>query len=436
MSEFYDLTKPYKITDWNNLVDAVNEILQNPPSGTDCEPVDELETVEDPHLWSVEDIETMQDALIETCPEIEFEEELTLWKSAIIDEIEDQMEMAWCDCEGEGHCVTFSDSVEGAWIYAAFTEAASGGAMDETYLGVLCPGPPSSQTIWTSTWYPPVDYSALTAEARGAALRAQEAGGEFRDAWNDMLSSAYYVKAWQNYVDSQVAVVDTNIELYDECIAEQEALPGGGDSSICDPYKELICEYGAEAKWAQEKVNEFVSEFQTAEPKRALAKAASDAAALENINAVLSMEGRFPRERNLFASVQSAVPSDLDWIRLIYPLVGSFPPSRLGYVNRWSTTLGMMDVVPTGSFGLSISPGGHVFTITANPSAYVTETTHWFSQKEVRHRCEQWGGRTCPDSCGDEVPACDWKCWETDWICGTGTGNPWTIIGCKRESGA
>ncbi len=95
-----------------------------------------------------------------------------------------------------------------------------------------------------------------------------------------------------------------------------------------------------------------------------------------------------------------------------------------------------MDVIPTASSGLSISPGGHVFTYTANPQAYVTSTTHWFSQKEVRNRCEQWGGRTCPDSCGNDVPACDWMCWETDWICGVGTGNPWTIIGCARESGA
>ncbi len=46
MSEFYDLTKPYKITDWNNLVEAVNEILQNPPEGTDCEAIDELDTVD------------------------------------------------------------------------------------------------------------------------------------------------------------------------------------------------------------------------------------------------------------------------------------------------------------------------------------------------------------------------------------------------------
>lgn len=433
MSEFYDLTKPYKIEDWNNLVEAVNETLQNPPEGTDCEAIDELETVEDPHRWAVEDIEDMRDALIETCSGIGFEEELILWKSGIIDEIETQMEQAWCDCEGSGNCISFSDSVEGGWIYAAFSEAASGGALFEDFHGTLCPGIASSQTVWISTWYPPVDHSALRAEARAAALRAQNAGGEFRDAWNDMLSSAYYMRSWQGAVNEQVAEVNINIELYEDCIAEQAALPEGGDSSVCDPYKELICEYGTKAKEYQEKVNEFVSEFQSAETKRAPATAAADSAALENINAVLSMEGRFPRERNLFASVQSAVPSGMDWTRLIYPLVG-FPPSRLGYVSRSPIPLGIMDVIPTASYTLSISPGGYVFTYSANPQGYVTETTVWLSRKEVRHRCEQWGGRTCPDDCGDDVPACEWKCWETDWDCGIGTGNPFTIVGCARES--
>jgi len=99
MSDFYDVDRPYSIDDWNKLVDAVNEILDDPPEGdSECEPIDPLDTVSDPHIWEVSDVEEMQDKLIETCDEISFSEPLEIWKPGIIDEIESAMEQAWCDC--------------------------------------------------------------------------------------------------------------------------------------------------------------------------------------------------------------------------------------------------------------------------------------------------------------------------------------------------
>jgi hypothetical protein len=96
---YYELNSPYSIADWNGLVRAVNEILQNPPEETDCEPIDPIPEVTDPHLWSVGDVTEMRDKLIETCPDISFSEELVIWRPEIIDEIETQMASAWCDCE-------------------------------------------------------------------------------------------------------------------------------------------------------------------------------------------------------------------------------------------------------------------------------------------------------------------------------------------------
>jgi hypothetical protein len=99
MSDYYDLDRPYGINDWNNLVNAVNGILQDPPEGDEaCEPIDTIDTVSDPHIWKVSDVQEVRDKLIETCPEISFSEPLEIWKPGIIDEIESAMDQAWCDC--------------------------------------------------------------------------------------------------------------------------------------------------------------------------------------------------------------------------------------------------------------------------------------------------------------------------------------------------
>lgn len=99
MSQFCDPNKPFSFENWNNLIQAVNEILQN-PEGT-CEPVEPLAEVSDPHLWSEDDITAVRERLMETCPEISFSEPLELWRQSAIDEIEAEMQKAWCDCECE-----------------------------------------------------------------------------------------------------------------------------------------------------------------------------------------------------------------------------------------------------------------------------------------------------------------------------------------------
>ena len=95
---YYDLSQPYSIDDWNNLVNAVNEKLQDSPEPSKCEPIDPIDEVSDPHIWSAEDVQIMRNKLIETCPDISFSEPLEIWKPAIIDEIENALEEVWCDC--------------------------------------------------------------------------------------------------------------------------------------------------------------------------------------------------------------------------------------------------------------------------------------------------------------------------------------------------
>ncbi len=96
---YYDLSQPYSIGDWNSLIRAVNDKLQNPPGGDGtCQPIDSIEEVTDPHIWSVSDVEEVRNKLIETCPDIIFSEPLEIRKPGIIDEIETALDETWCDC--------------------------------------------------------------------------------------------------------------------------------------------------------------------------------------------------------------------------------------------------------------------------------------------------------------------------------------------------
>lgn len=92
---------PFKRSDWNDIIQQVNAVLQNPPTGTDCEPLPALEEVGPLHRWSKDDVQEVQDALKATCPSITFSAIPELWKQSIIDEITEAIGQAWCDCDEE-----------------------------------------------------------------------------------------------------------------------------------------------------------------------------------------------------------------------------------------------------------------------------------------------------------------------------------------------
>jgi hypothetical protein len=91
------MATPYKLSDWNELIDTVNGVLQNPPDG--CDPIDTIPHVDAPHLWAeIDDVQNMQNKIKETCPDIEFETIPELWKQDTIDEINEKLDEAWCEC--------------------------------------------------------------------------------------------------------------------------------------------------------------------------------------------------------------------------------------------------------------------------------------------------------------------------------------------------
>lgn len=84
--------------EWNELIQEVNAIITDPPDG--CEPLEPLEEVDPKHRWKKSDIREIQEALSETCPEIEWEEIPAKWQESILDEIREKFAEAWCECEG------------------------------------------------------------------------------------------------------------------------------------------------------------------------------------------------------------------------------------------------------------------------------------------------------------------------------------------------
>jgi len=112
----------YKRTDWNDIIQQVNDVLQNPPPDTDCEPLPTLDEVGPNHRWSKADIQEVQDALKATCEDISFDTIPELWKQSIIDEINEAIEQAWCDCEpdDEPDCEQADIDAENGLEFALF----------------------------------------------------------------------------------------------------------------------------------------------------------------------------------------------------------------------------------------------------------------------------------------------------------------------------
>ena len=77
----------WTLDDWNDIIQQVNDLAQNPPDG--CDALEPLEEVEAPHKWSADDIQQVQDKLKQVCHDNTFSDIPDLWKQDTIDEIND-----------------------------------------------------------------------------------------------------------------------------------------------------------------------------------------------------------------------------------------------------------------------------------------------------------------------------------------------------------
>lgn len=99
-------TSPYRrigSNSWQELLDQVNDVLQNPEPG--CDPIAPIDPPDPMHRWAKSDIREVHDKLNEIPTDcFTFQPIPDLWKVSIIDDIEDQLANAWCDCTGEVCC--------------------------------------------------------------------------------------------------------------------------------------------------------------------------------------------------------------------------------------------------------------------------------------------------------------------------------------------
>jgi len=310
MSTYYDLDKPYSIENWNTLIRDVNEILEDPPQGSDCDPVDPIDEVEDPHLWSVEDAEGMRDKLKETCPDISFSEELVLWRPEIIDEIEEQMEDAWCDCETEPAIEEYGPfgPYNYTLINAAWSAETSNTVIQDTTCYV-CTGLHCREERYGGNYYgcngeanAPL-YDTICATYATAYSETYD----YISAINLMQEYAEVIRDKQDDIDSNVSQIDSLIEEYDDDCG------GGSPPSKCTSIKARICALGTAIGPWQEIVDEYITKFETEHTKKVAAEPAANSAAAENWLAAIALQTHFPVDVNLIVNHFLGIFQDEAW---------------------------------------------------------------------------------------------------------------------------
>ena len=102
----------FKRSDWNSIIQAVNNLSTNPPVGTD--PLSPLDQVPAGHKWSASDIQAVRSKLQAICGDNSFSAPLVKWSQASIDEIRSAIARGWCGTwidHPEDICITIAEPV-------------------------------------------------------------------------------------------------------------------------------------------------------------------------------------------------------------------------------------------------------------------------------------------------------------------------------------
>lgn len=308
MSKYYDLAKPFSLANWKLLIEDVNDILENPPEGSDCEPIEPIEEPEAPKMWEVKDVEEVRDKLIETCPDIEFKAELEIWRPDIIDEIEKAMEQAWCNCTGgdkenEYGPFTVEDVEE---LHVLYTYVASPHCWGQCVLCGGCCYLGSSE----GPVYPPSDANYKETAMLPAFNLAQSNTVWYITAINDARRLSKEIEQRQRMVDTNVAAAQAAADQYENCIAVE------GDD--CWIYKSQACFYGTQAKSMQKELDKKVTEFKKKLKDKDTYQVAADNAAKDNWSQALSIEGQYPIDINVFSLTYQDF-LNLPWMKWFNP---------------------------------------------------------------------------------------------------------------------
>jgi hypothetical protein len=126
-----DGNTPYRrlgTNSWKELLDQVNDKLANPPTAS-CDDIDPIEEPDECHRWSIVDINEVMDVMEETCGDIAMTRAVPgdLWEVSFIDEIEDNLDLMWCDCEEE--CFYPCDNAQAETVYTSLGSLSSVGCL-------------------------------------------------------------------------------------------------------------------------------------------------------------------------------------------------------------------------------------------------------------------------------------------------------------------
>lgn len=420
MSKYYQPDKPFSIDNWNTLIKDINAILTHPPPGTGCQPLEPLQEVTAPHLWRMDDVKEVRDKLKETCPEIAFEAELVLWRQKIIDEIEEEMGKAWCDCisgdEIDEHMVqVYSWTLILASPYNTPVSSETGTRCCGTTITSspcgICKGLHCHEAIYTGDYYPHWgdENAAYFNQMCSHYTKAYNATYNWILSINRMLQYRKDIQRWQDAVDRNVARVDELIREYTaKCLATEPA-------PDCPQLCSQIQYYGENANDVQRKVDESYGKFMAEYAKLDGYLAEADAAAEENWTAAVSLMPRFPCDVNLIQAHWWEEVQDVAWGKwfdprkddkvadpMSYQLGMRTPLENRAYVQAFvrneplsgsnASTLGEIRVTPNG---LPFMSGQHG---KLNQRVYAMP----FYKVQHRWRCESlvgWGCEPEPGNC-------------------------------------
>ncbi len=361
---------------WNEIIQEVNDLAENPDEG--CDPVGTLEEVEEDHIWNKVDVREVQDKLKEICPDNEFTELLDdqPWTSTIIDEIIDALATGWCECR------ELDEWVLGQWFVAR-----AYGARESPFGPEFnkCGGRIETGTWWHFTGqiecqYPSpcydinMDDESLWEIIRDSYAEATSKGTLWAENRYGELIQQRLVEQYSTLLRSKKEQLESLQNQLAACIGD------------CSSIEAAISEVEADITELEDRIQEAKSKRDDFKSKAEGYLAETDAAATANWNALSSLSSWDPAAIQVVKNHIGGISSE--WGMGSYPY--NYRWSTWGVSKTWwyavSPTVAITGNMMAGKF----TPSGLPFS-KKSPLIFGGD---WYYQKQCREKCGWWAAST------------------------------------------
>ena len=371
---------------WNQIIQEVNVLAENPDEG--CDPLAPLEEVPEDHIWNKTDVNEVHDKLKEICPENQFTEliENQPWTSLIVDEIKDALVRGWCECEP-----TLDTWLLGQWTAEkAYGHRVGSGRCEDSWIisGPMAAFAGIDEFEFTATCYDTQQYAAVDLALWETIKETYTEAREKTDLWignrrNELLQ--------QQIVEEDSATLKSKKEQL-ESLQNQLAACSGDCSNI----SEQISEINSDISDLEESIQE-AKDLRDGYKDEAITNLAdADAAATENWEAQQELQHWDPAAFNIVAEYISEITSEwglgpnpeghttLSWWRVLRVRIPAMSPDV-----RFETTKMIGFFTPSG---LPFSK--------SNPLDFGND---WWYSLRKRHKCGIWDvtSGNCPQGIGE-----------------------------------